>query len=66
MVALYNYMSQILVELIKLANLIISMTRAAACANRIQSVFEIRSSMRIRRRRRRTERKGRPRWNFAM
>ena len=44
-VALYNYMSQILVELIKLANLIISMTRAAACANRIQSVFEIRSSM---------------------
>ena len=45
MVALYNYMSQILVELIKLANLIISMTRAAACARRIQSVFEIRSSM---------------------
>ncbi len=44
-VALYNYMSQILVELIKLANLIISMTRAAACARRIQSVFEIRSSM---------------------
>lgn len=40
MVALYNYMSQILVELIKMANLIITMTKSAACANRIQSVFE--------------------------
>lgn len=38
-VALYNYMSQILVELIKLANLIISVTRAMACFNRIQDVF---------------------------
>ena len=44
-VALYNYMSQILVELIKLANLIISVTRAMACFNRIQDVFSIEPSM---------------------
>lgn len=44
-VALYNYMSQILVELIKLANLIINITKSVACGNRIQSVFEIRSSL---------------------
>ena len=43
--ALINYMSQILVELIKMANLIISITKAVACGNRIQSVFEIDSSM---------------------
>ena len=43
-VALYNYMSQILVELIKMANLIISMTKAAACAQRVESVLEIESS----------------------
>ncbi len=41
-VALYNYMSQILVELIKMANLIITMTKAVACGNRIESVLEIR------------------------
>lgn len=40
-VALYNYMSQILVELIKLANLIISVTKAIAYGNRIQSVLDI-------------------------
>lgn len=40
-VALYNYMSQILVELIKLANLTISVTKAIACGNRIQSVLDI-------------------------
>ena len=40
-IALYNYMSQILVELIKMANLIITMTKAAVCANRIESVLEI-------------------------
>lgn len=40
-VALYNYMLQILVELIKLANLIVTITKALACANRIQSVFEV-------------------------
>jgi len=40
-IALYNYMSQILVELIKMANLIITMTKAAACANRVSSVLEI-------------------------
>lgn len=39
-VALYNYMSQILVELIKLANLIITITKAAACGKRIQDVLE--------------------------
>ena len=44
-VALYNYMSQILIELIKLANLIITMTKAAACANRISDVLEIENSM---------------------
>lgn len=42
-VALYNYMSQILVELIKMANLIITMTKAVACGNRIEGVLEIRS-----------------------
>ncbi len=40
-VALYNYMSQILVELIKLANLIINITKAVACGKRIQTVLEI-------------------------
>ncbi len=40
-VALYNYMSQILVELIKLANLIINITKSVACGNRIQAVLEI-------------------------
>ena len=44
-VALYNYMSQILVEHIKLANLIISVTKAMACFNRIQDVFHIEPSM---------------------
>ena len=40
-IALYNYMSQILVELIKMANLIINITKAVACGNRIESVLEI-------------------------
>ena len=40
-IALYNYMSQILVELVKMANLIINMTKAVACGNRVQSVLEI-------------------------
>ena len=44
-VALVNYMSQILVELIKLANLIISITKALACAGRINRVFEMKSSI---------------------
>lgn len=43
LVALYNYMSQILVELIKLANLIINITKSTACADRIQAIFEIHS-----------------------
>ena len=40
-IALYNYMSQILVELVKMANLIISMTKAAACADRISDVLSL-------------------------
>ena len=40
-VALLNYMSQILVELVKLANLIITITKALACADRVAQVFEI-------------------------
>ena len=44
-VALYNYMSQILVELIKLANLIITLTKSVACANRVGAVFETESSL---------------------
>lgn len=40
-VALVNYMNQILVELVKLANLIITITKAVACGNRIQAVFEM-------------------------
>lgn len=44
-VALVNYMSQILVELVKLANLIITVTKAFACGNRIQSIFEEESGM---------------------
>lgn len=45
-IALVNYMSQILVELIKLANLIISVTKAIACGNRVQAVLELQPSIR--------------------
>ena len=44
-IALINYMSQILVELIKLANLIILLSRASASLNRVNSIFDIRSSL---------------------
>ncbi len=44
-VALVNYMSQILVELVKLANLIITVTKAVACGNRIESIFEIKAGL---------------------
>ena len=44
-IALVNYMSQILIELIKLANLIIQVTKALASANRIAEIFDIHSSM---------------------
>lgn len=44
-IALYNYMSQILVELIKLANLIITINKAVASGNRIQNVFDMKSTM---------------------
>lgn len=44
-IALYNYMSQILVELIKLANLIVTITKALACASRIETVFKLENSL---------------------
>lgn len=44
-VALINYMSQILVELVKLANLIISVTKAAACLNRVEGVLAVKPDM---------------------
>lgn len=44
-VALVNYMSQILVELVKLANLIITVTKAVACGNRVADVFQIQGGM---------------------
>lgn len=47
-IALVNYMSQILVELVKLANLIVTLTKAVACGNRIEGVFEIQSSLELR------------------
>ncbi|MCR5691482.1 MAG: ABC transporter ATP-binding protein, partial [Eubacterium sp.] len=45
--ALVNYMSQILVELVKLANLIISVNKAAACGRRIQDIFEMEAGMKV-------------------
>ena len=45
LIALYNYMSQILVELIKFANLILNITKSVACAGRISQVLETKSSM---------------------
>ena len=44
-IALISYMSQILIELVKLANLIVTLTKAAACASRIQGVMEIPEGM---------------------
>ena len=44
-VALVNYMSQILVELVKVANLIINMSKASACARRVNEVFAIQNSL---------------------
>lgn len=44
-VALYNYMAQIIVELIKLASLIITLNKSMACADRVASVFKLASSM---------------------
>jgi ABC-type multidrug transport system fused ATPase/permease subunit len=44
-VALVSYMSQILVELVKLANLIVNLTKCFACANRIEEVFAMNSSL---------------------
>ncbi|MEE1254964.1 MAG: ABC transporter ATP-binding protein [Lachnospiraceae bacterium] len=46
-VALVNYMSQILVELVKLANLIIQITKALACAKRIEGVFAVKNSQQV-------------------
>ncbi len=50
LVALYNYMTQILVELIKMANLIITITKALACAKRISSVMNESSDMTVEKR----------------
>lgn len=44
-VALYNYMAQMIVELIKLASLIITLNKSAACAGRVASILQVRSSM---------------------
>lgn len=44
-IALVNYMSQILVELVKLANLIILLSKASACAKRVNEIFDVSSSM---------------------
>lgn len=46
-VALVNYLSQILVELVKLANLIVTITKALACAGRIEGVFRLQASMSV-------------------
>ena len=46
-IALYNLMSQILIELIKLANLIVTVTKAGACGSRIASVLEMQPSLQI-------------------
>lgn len=46
-IALVNYMSQILVELVKLANLIVSVAKALACAGRVQNVMELQNSMTV-------------------
>ena len=45
LIALVNYMSQILVELVKLANLIVTITKALASANRVDSIMELETSM---------------------
>lgn len=47
-IALVNYMSQILVELVKLANLIVTLTKAVACGNRIEGIFDIQSTLELR------------------
>ena len=44
-VALYNYMSQILIELVKFANMFLNITRSIACGNRVQSILEIEPGM---------------------
>lgn len=46
-IALVNYMSQILVELVKLANLIVTLTKAVACGNRIEGIFDIQSTLEL-------------------
>ena len=44
-VALYNYMSQILIELVKFANMFLNITRSIACGNRVQSILETEPGM---------------------
>ena len=45
MVALYNYMAQMIIELVKLGSMVITLNKSAACANRIQSILEVKRSM---------------------
>ena len=44
-VALYNYMAQMIVELIKLASLIITLNKSAACAGRVADILKVKTSM---------------------
>lgn len=44
-VALYNYMAQMIIELIKLASLIITLNKSAACANRVANILKVKTSM---------------------
>ena len=44
-VALYNYMAQMIIELVKLGSMVITLNKSAACANRIQGILEVKSSM---------------------
>ena len=44
-VALYNYMAQMIIELVKLGSMVITLNKSAACANRIQSILEVKRSM---------------------
>jgi ABC-type multidrug transport system fused ATPase/permease subunit len=46
-IALYNLMGQILIELIKLANLIVTVTKAVACGNRIENILEMQPSLQV-------------------
>lgn len=63
-VALVNYMNQILLALVALANLIVAVTRALACAIRINEVFRVNSSMKEGAEEKNTQESGKPRVVF--